>query len=177
MRAPLAISTRRLHLRWLVADDADFILRLVNDPDWLRFIGDKGVASLDDARRYIDDGPVAMYRSRGFDLNRVALREDDRAIGICGILERENLAEPDLGFALLPEFRGQGYALEAAAAVLEHAHTELGIGRVAAIVQPENRDSVRLLEKLGFGLEGEICMQPGGTSLDLYSNDPRIKQE
>ena len=172
MPAPLAISTRRLRLRWLAADDAAFILRLVNDPEWLRFIGDREVASLDDARRYIADGPVAMYRSRGFGLNRVALREDDRAIGICGILKRETLAEPDLGFALLAEFRGRGYAQEAAAAVLEHARTKLGIGRIAAIVQPANRGSVWLLEGLGFVRQGEISAQPDAAALDLYTNDP-----
>ena len=174
---PLAIDTRRLHLRWLATDDAAFILRLVNDSDWLRFIGDKNVTSLDDARRYIDDGPVAMYRSLGFGLNRVALREDDRAIGICGILKRETLDEPDLGFALLPEFRGQGYAQEAAAAVLEHARTTLGIGRIAAIVQPANRASVRLLEGLGFVRQGEISAQPDGAELDLYTNDPHTERE
>ena len=177
MPAPLAISTRRLHLRWLVTDDADFILRLVNDPDWLRFIGDKGVASLDDARRYIADGPVAMYRSHGFGLNRIALREDDCAIGICGLVERDTLATPDLGFALLPEFRGQGYALEAASAVLEHARTTLGISRIAAIVQPTNQSSVRLLEKLRFVHERGISMQTGSASLDLYTKDPQMEKD
>ena len=160
-----------------MTDDADFILRLLNDPDWLRFIGDKGVARLDDARRYIADGPMTMYRSHGFGLNRIALREDDRAIGICGLIQRDTLAEPDLGFALLREFRGQGYAQEAAGIVLEHARTTLGIRRIAAIVQPTNQSSARLLEKLRFVREGEISMQTGSASLDLYTNDPLMEKD
>ena len=100
MNAPLAITSSRLQLRWLTAADADFVLELVNDDVWLRFIGDKGVHDLDGARRYLESGPVAMYREFGFGLNRVALG-DDCPIGICGLLKRPTLAEPDLGFALL----------------------------------------------------------------------------
>ena len=99
MSAPLAIATSRLRLRWLTAGDADFVLRLVNDAEWLRFIGDKGARDLDGARRYIETGPAAMYREFGFGLNRVALGDGDRAIGICGLLRRATLAAPDLGFA------------------------------------------------------------------------------
>lgn len=172
MTAPLDISTARLQLRWLTADDAPFILRLVTGPDWLRFIGDKGVSDLDSARRYIETGPVAMYRRHGFGLNRVARAEDDRAIGICGLLKRDTLADPDLGFALLPEFYGQGYAFEAAEAVLAHARESLGLGRVAAVVQPENRGSVRLLERLGFVRRSEISSRPGSPPVDLYIHDP-----
>lgn len=167
----LAISTPRLQLRWLVADDAAFIYRLVTDADWLRFIGDKGVANLDDARRYLETGPLAMYRNYGFGLNRVSLRADDTAIGICGILQRENLAEVDLGFALLPEFRGQRYAEEASAAVLAHAYQTLGISRVAAIVAAQNDASTRLLRKLGFARQGEFSREPGAPPVDLYRID------
>jgi len=114
-----SIETSRLNLRWLDADDAGFILRLLNDADWLHFIGDKNVANPEQAKTYIENGPRAMYRQQGFGLNRVALRENDTPIGICGLLQRETLQYSDLGFAFLPAFRRQGYAYEAARAVLQ----------------------------------------------------------
>lgn len=144
------IETERLRIRWLYDGDAAFILELVNDPDWLRNIGDKGVRDLDDARRYIAEGPVAMYERHGFGLNAVVLKATGEPIGICGILKRDTLDCPDIGFAFLPAHRGRGYAHEAAAAVMGHARSVLGLGRIAAVVSPGNDDSVRLLEKLGL---------------------------
>jgi [ribosomal protein S5]-alanine N-acetyltransferase len=171
LTAPLAIATSRLRLRWLTASDADFVLRLVNDAEWLRFIGDKGVQDIDGARRYIETSPVAMYREFGFGLNRVAIGDSDRAIGICGLLQRAALNAPDLGFALLPAWRGQGYALEAAQAVLEHARETLALPRVLAIVDAQNRASIGLLSRLGFERSGEHSDAPGSRPLDLYALD------
>jgi RimJ/RimL family protein N-acetyltransferase len=165
---PFAIETRRLKLRWLELTDADFIYQLVNDPQWLRFIGDKQVADLDGARRYIEDGPRAMYRRFGFGLNRVALKDSDTPVGICGLLQRESLPQPDLGFAFLPGFRGQGYAREAADAILQHAYLILRQTRIAAIVNPDNLSSIKLLDKLGFRLDKQIQIEPNQKSVDLY---------
>lgn len=167
----LEIQTSRLQIRWLDLDDAAFIYRLVNDPDWLRFIGDKTVRNLADARRYLQNGPLKMYRQFGFGLNRVALRDDDTAIGICGILQRQSLPYPDLGFALLPEFRSRGYAFEAASAVLEHARGQLGISRLAAILSGANEASASLLTKLGFRSAGDYPAAADATGLDLYQID------
>ena len=171
MSPPFAIATSRLRLRWLTASDADFVLRLVNDAEWLRFIGDRGAPDLDGARRYIETGPAAMYREFGFGLNRVALGDGDRAIGICGLLQRATLAAPDLGFALLPAWRGQGYALEAARAVLEHARETLALARVLAIVDAQNTPSIDLLSRLGFERSGEHRDETGLRALDLYALD------
>ena len=168
MDKPLAIETSRLKLRWLELTDADFIYQLVNDPQWLRFIGDKQVADLDGARRYIEDGPRAMYRRFGFGLNRVALKDCDTAVGICGLLQRESLPQPDLGFALLPGFRGQGYAREAADAILQHAYLILRQTRVAAIVNPDNHSSINLLNRLDFCIEKQIQIEPNSEFIDLY---------
>lgn len=165
---PLSLETSRLHIRRLELDDAGFIYRLVNDPDWLSFIGDKNVSSLDDARHYIETGPMAMYREHGFGLNRVALKDIDEPIGICGILQRETLAYPDLGFALLPEFRCHGYALEAARAIIEHAITVLEVSELLAIVQPANKASIGLLENLGFESESKGGAQAEDLSLITY---------
>ena len=167
--APLSLETSRLQIRWLDFDDAEFIFQLVNDPDWIRFIGDKGVSNLDDARNYIKTGPMEMYRKHGFGLNRVALKENDKAIGICGILQRETLSEVDLGFAFLFEFRRQGYAFEASEAVLEHGLTILGLQRIAAILSPLNMISANLLGKLGFSFERYYQAKPDTDILDLYA--------
>jgi len=160
------LETERLALRWLAEGDADFIVELMNDPDWLRFIGDRGIRTADDARAYIATGPAAMYARLGFGLYAVELKETRAPIGICGLVARDWLETVDLGFAFLPRFRGMGYAYEAAAATLEHART-LGLDRILAIVSPDNDGSIRLLGKLGLAFErmatppgaaGEVCI-------------------
>jgi len=169
MSAPLYIETARLRIRWLQPDDADFIYRLVNDPDWLRHIGDRKVGDLAEARAYIENGALAMYRRIGFGLNHVALKTDDTAIGICGLLRRDELPCSDLGYALLPEFRNRGYALEAARAILQHGCTTLAQTLVCAIVSADNPASIRLLDKLGFHFDRQILLPPGSDPVDLYS--------
>jgi RimJ/RimL family protein N-acetyltransferase len=153
-------GTKRLAMRWLVADDAPFVLELMNDADWLRYIGDRGIRSIDDASRYIDERLLAQCIRLGYGLNRVALRASDTPIGICGLVSRDWLDVPDLGYAFLPQFRGRGCATEAAAAVLDHARDVLGLKRVAAIVSPDNRDSIRVLERIGMIFE-RLVTPPG----------------
>jgi len=163
------ISTRRLQIRWLLPGDAAFIHQLLNDPDWLRYIGDKNVDSREDARVYLEQGPIAMYRSHGFGLNRVATKHDDQAIGICGLLRRDGLPEADLGIALLKQHRNRGYALEAARAVLDHARDSLGISRVMALVDPANGACLSLLEKLEFTLDNQTSGLSGNPELSVLS--------
>jgi ribosomal-protein-alanine N-acetyltransferase len=146
-------ETRRLRLRRLDLDDAPFILELVNDLDWLRFIGDKKVHSLDDARAYLENGPLDMYRRLGFGLLAMELKDGGPPIGMCGILRRPTLDEPDLGFALLPAHRRRGYTVEAARAVLAHGFGQLGLNRILAITSPDNAASGRVLEQAGFVFE------------------------
>jgi [ribosomal protein S5]-alanine N-acetyltransferase len=124
---PAVRHTDRLLLRELEQDDAAFILRLVNDPAWLRFIGDRGVHTLDDARAYLRDGPQRMYEQFGFGLWLVERKEDGVPMGMCGLIKRETLDDVDIGFALLPEFRRSGYCFEAAAATMRHAREVLGL--------------------------------------------------
>jgi RimJ/RimL family protein N-acetyltransferase len=160
------LATDRLRLRRLVLDDAPFILRLVNEPSWLEFIGDKNVRNVDDARAYLAQGPLDMYAKLGFGLYLVELQDGGTPIGICGLIKRESLADVDIGFAYLPEFQGKGYAHEAARAVLAHARKDHALTRVVAITSPRNRSSIRLLEKLGMKLERELDLpRDGGTSL------------
>jgi RimJ/RimL family protein N-acetyltransferase len=150
------LETVRLILRRLSAGDAAFILELVNDPGWLRFIGDRGVRTLDDARQYILSGPVDMYERLGFGLYAVELKDGGAAIGMCGLIKRDTLPDIDLGFAFLPRFVGQGYASEAAAGVLAYARRALGLSRVLAITSPDNDRSIRLLERIGFRFQGML---------------------
>jgi RimJ/RimL family protein N-acetyltransferase len=160
------VATERLRLRRLVLNDAPFILRLVNDPSWLEFIGDKGVRTEHDARKYLAQGPLDMYARLGFGLYLVELRDSSVPIGICGLIKRESLPDVDIGFAYLPEFRGKGYAHEAALAVMAHARRDYSIGRLVAITAPKNEKSIRLLVRLGMTLEESIDLpRDGGTSL------------
>jgi [ribosomal protein S5]-alanine N-acetyltransferase len=131
-------------------EDAAFFLRLLNEPSWLENIGDRGVRSLADAEGYIRNNVWAAYRTCGFGLYAVQLKSAPLPIGLCGLVKRDFLASPDLGFALLPEYVGYGYATEAARAVIAYAHATLGIEQLYAIVQPGNERSVSLLERLGF---------------------------
>jgi RimJ/RimL family protein N-acetyltransferase len=147
------LETERLVLRWLRADDAVFILQLVNEPSWLRYIGDKGVRTLEDARNYIEKGPVEMYGRLGFGLFLVECKETGDPIGICGLIKREALEDVDIGFAFLPRFCGQGYAFESASAAMSYGTRTLGLSRIVAITSQDNHVSAKLLEKLGFRFE------------------------
>lgn len=147
------IETERLVLRQLALDDAPFILELVNDPDWLRHIGDKNVHNLDDARGYLEKGPMDMYRRVGFGLLRVELRQGGMPIGMCGLIKRETLDDVDIGFAFLPAYRARGYAREAAQATLAYGRDVVGLRRIVAITSPDNEASGRLLEAIGLRFE------------------------
>ncbi len=168
MNTPLSLETSRLRIRWLTLDDAGFIRQLVNEPDWIRYIGDRGVASLADATRYLETGPLAMYRQHGFGLNLVELKSGDIPIGLCGLLQRDKLDNPDLGFALLAAFRRRGYAYEAATAVLAHSRDIAASPYIDAILTPDNHASRALLLKLGFEFETHLESETDSKSLDLY---------
>jgi len=163
------LETERLILRRFVVEDAQFVLNLVNEPSFLRYIGDKKIRTLDDARQYILSGPVASYARHGFGLCLVELRESHAPIGMCGLLKREELPEPDIGFALLPEFWNKRFAFEAAAAVLRDARERLGLQRVLAITSLDNEASIKLLQKLGLHIERVIKMSTDSTELFLLS--------
>ena len=157
MSAARILETQRLVLRELNPDDAEFMLGLLNDPAWLRNIGDRGVRTVEGARKYLEDRVIAMYRRLGFGLWMVELEASGEPIGICGLVKRDTLPDVDLGFAFMPAFRGQGYGHESALAVRDHAIRVLGLKQLLAITSPANADSVRLLERLGFAFEREMA--------------------
>jgi [ribosomal protein S5]-alanine N-acetyltransferase len=165
-----AIETERLRLVEFTTDDTAFVLHLLNEPSFLRYIGDRGVRTIEDARKYIIDGPVAGYERHGHGLMRVLRRSDGEAVGMCGVLKRDSLPDPDIGFSFLPEHWSQGYALEAASAVMQHARGTLGLGRIVAITTKDNRSSMRLLGKLGFRFDRLITI--GSEELNHFVSDP-----
>lgn len=152
------LETNRLALRHLTLDDAEFILRLVNEPAWLRYIGDKHVHNLEDARTYLRTGPMDMYERYGFGMFLVELKEGAVAVGACGLLKRDSLPDPDIGYAFLPEYRGRGYALEAASAVLKYGHREHQLPRILAITSPDNERSIKVLHGCGMHFKRMIEM-------------------
>lgn len=161
-------ETKRLFLCRLTTKDAPFILELVNDPSWIRYIGDKGVKTLKDARDYIRNGPQKSYTQLGFGLYVAKIKSNDKPIGICGLLRRDTLDDADIGFAFLPAHTGKGYAFESAQAVLKHAHTFLGMKRILAITSPDNARSIKLLEKLGFGFIKMMTLSPDAEEIRLF---------
>ena len=164
-------ETERLSLRQFTIDDAQFILTLLNEPSFLRYIGDKQVRNLEDARQYILNGPVASYERNGFGLYLVTLRESHTPIGMCGLLKREELPDPDIGFAFLPAFWNKGFAFEAAAAVLHDARERLRLQRILAITSLDNDASIRLLERLGFRFERVIRLSKDGEQVKLFTTE------
>lgn len=163
------LETERLEMRHLTLDDADFMFRLVNEPSWLRFIGDRGVRNVDDAREYLRKGALASYAQHGFGLYLTQLKGTSQPIGICGLVKRDTLPDVDVGFALLPQFAGKGYAAEAATAVMAHAREQFGLQRVVAITNPDNRASIGVLEKIGLRFERLIRPVADGDELALYA--------
>ena len=167
-RDSVVIETDRLTLRRFTLDDAPFALALVNDPSFRQFIGDKGVRTENDARAYLQAGPLASYAQFGFGLFLVARKTDGARVGMCGLLKRPTLEDVDVGYAFLPAFWHQGYAREAVAATLTYGATAFGLTRVVAITTPENAASIRLLVDLGFVLKGFAQTRDDAEALQLY---------
>ena len=168
------LETKRLRLRHLAPDiDAEFILELLNDPSFIRYIGDKGVRDLDAARRYIVEGPVKSYEAHGFGLYLVELKMNRAPIGICGVLKRDTLPDPDIGFAFLPAYWNQGYAFESAAAVMDHARDTLELARVLAITSPDNEASQKLLNKIGLRFDRLVKLTEDAREVRLFTTDAK----
>lgn len=165
------LETPRLTLRRLQFDDAPFLVDLLNQPSFIANIGDRGVRNVEDAHRYLRDGPMAMYEKYGFGLWHVARRSDGVSVGMCGLLKRDILPDVDVGYAYLPEHWGQGYALEAARATLALGARKFGLKRVIGVVSDHNAGSIRVLEKLGMTFERMYPMHPGEADVRLYGRD------
>ncbi|HYG61807.1 MAG TPA: GNAT family N-acetyltransferase [Thermoanaerobaculia bacterium] len=162
------LETGRLLLRHAHDGDAEFFLELLNDPSFVENIGDRGVRTPEQARRYIQERLVASYERHGFGMYVVERKESPGPIGICGLVRRDTLPDADVGFAFLPRYWSKGYAVESAAAVMTYGREALGLGRIVAVVNPANQGSIRVLEKLGLRLEGMIRMPGEAADIQLF---------
>jgi ribosomal-protein-alanine N-acetyltransferase len=162
------IRSERLELRRLTEDDVGLSLALWNDPEFIQFVGDRGIRTLEEASKAMQEGPLKIWRDHGYGPYVISLANDTEPMGICGLFKRENLQHPDIGYALFPRFMGKGFAYEAAEAVRNHARDTLGLDRITAIVSPDNPRSIRLLEKLGMTVEGPVRMPDEDEDLLLY---------
>jgi [ribosomal protein S5]-alanine N-acetyltransferase len=165
------LSTERLNLRHATTADDEFVLELVNDPAFIRNIGDRGVRTLADAQQYVLNGPVASYAKFGFGMYVVDLKESGRPIGMCGFVKRDWLPDVDIGFAFLPQFRALGYGLESALAVKAYGREALGLTRIVAIVSPGNVESIRLLEKIGLRFDSMVRPQNEDADIKLFISE------
>ena len=172
--AKTVIETARLFISEFSETDTDFILRLLNSPGWIQFIGDRGIKTEEDARNYLLNAPIASYAKNGFGLWRIDEKSSGLPVGMCGLIKRDTLDDIDIGFALLPEFSGKGYALESASACMDFAKDQLQLKRIVAIVLPSNQRSVRLLEKLGMKFEKPF--EQGREVLHLFGRNFHINQ-
>lgn len=164
------LETERLILRRLSVDDTDFILNLLNQPSFIRYIGDRGVRNLSDTRQYIESKFAESYRLFGFGLYLVELKNDKTPIGICGFVKRDSLPDADIGFAFLPEYWSQGYAFESARATLNYGMYFLGLERVLAITAKVNESSEKLLAKLGLKYQRLIKLPGQADEAKLFSS-------
>jgi RimJ/RimL family protein N-acetyltransferase len=165
-----AFETERLVLRHIELDDAPFVIELLNEPGWLRYIGDKSVHSIADAHRYLQSGPLDMYRRFGFGLYLVERKSDAAPIGLCGLIKRDALEHVDIGFAFLARAGRQGYAIEAAMATVVCAR-DSGLQRLMAITTLDNYASQNVLQKLGMRFEREMIMGDEVVPLRVYGID------
>ena len=165
------LETDRLILRQLSTEDAAFILELVNEPSFIQNIGDRGVRTLEDARAYVLRVAISSYEKNGFGLYLVELKDSGQSIGMCGLINRAELENVDIGYAFLPRFWLKGYAVEAAAAVKAYARDVLGLRRLVAITDPANQGSIRVLEKIGLKYEKMVRLSADDIELKLFAAD------
>jgi ribosomal-protein-alanine N-acetyltransferase len=163
------LETERLRMRWLTLEDADLMLAVWNDPAFFQYVGDRGIRTVEEAEETLLNGAIKLYEDHGYGPFRLTLKADDVAIGTCGLFRREGYEDPDIGWSVLPDFGRQGYAYEAASAVLEYADSELGLKRILAFVAPENAPSKGLAEKLGLRFERLTRLVGEDEYVGLYS--------
>lgn len=171
------LETKRLLLRQVTFGDAEFVLKLLNEPSFIQNIGDRGVRTLEDARNYISDRIIASYENFSFGMYLVTLKSTGEAAGLCGLVKRDGLDDVDIGYAFFSRYWSKGYATEAALAVKEYAKVTVGLKRLVAITDPANQGSVRVLEKIGLKFEKMIRLSKDDIELKLYGTNFKDQQQ
>jgi len=163
------LETDRLLINKITIDDAEFILELMNDKDWIKNIGDKGVRTIEDAQAYIQNRFLKTYTESNCGFYSLNLKKNHQFIGIAGLVDREGLDHIDIGYGMLPQFRGNGYAFEATKAIYDYGYQDLKLEKIVAIVNPDNLSSIKLLSKLGLEFEKMIRLPDEEIDILLYS--------
>ena len=165
----VVVETERLILRKMTPADAPFMLETLNEPSFIRNVADRGVRTVDDAADYIRTKMLPSYEQSGFGFYIVELKKSGTPIGVCGIVKRETMEDVDIGYSLLDRFAGNGYAYEAAAAVMEYGRTTHGLQRIVGVTSPDNHRSIKLLEKLGLRYEKMVQLPNFDAPSALYA--------
>jgi RimJ/RimL family protein N-acetyltransferase len=163
------MESERLLLRPFTLQDSDFIVQLLNSAGWIKYIGDRHIKTTQQARDYLQNGPLKSYQTLGFGLSLVALKATGTPIGMCGLIKRDYLAYLDIGFAFLPDYMGRGYAYEIAEKAVAYGFRHLQQEKILAITLPDNRSSIKLLERLGFRYEQDFISKDTNEVLGLYA--------
>ena len=167
-----ALETKRLHLSPLSFEHCEFVLELLNEPSFIRFIGDKKVSTFEEARGYLAEGPLRCVEEHGYGMFLVSSKFDGDSLGMCGLVKRAQFGIAEIGFAFLRRHWAQGYALESARAVLDHAQGQLGLSPLIAIADSDNLASIRLLKKLGFRFEKMVRLNGEAVDIQLFTTAP-----
>lgn len=163
------LTTKRLVIRKITLNDAPFILELINDKDWISNIGDRNVKTIEEAEAYISETFLKTYQESSFGFYGVAIKNSGQLIGTVGLIDREGIDHVDVGYGLLPAYRGKGYAIEATKAMYNYGYDTLSIDKIVAIVNPDNDDSIKLLKKLGLTFEKMVKLPDEEKDIKLFS--------
>ncbi len=169
MKNQFQLETERLHLRELTIIDASFILQLMNSPNWIQYIGDRNVKTKSEAANYISKKIISSYRSKGFGLYLIQLKETKKSIGICGLIQRDDLDTPDIGFAILPIYEGKGFIKEAGNAIIKYAKDNLQLKIIYGITTEENEASIKVLQNIGMQFSKKILLPKEEKIFMLFS--------
>jgi len=166
---PIA-ETDRLLISKITLRDAARFLKLTNSPNWLKYIGDRHLKTVEDAKTYLKAGTLKSYSDFGFGFYKLQLKTKSKVfIGIAGLIKREHLDDVDIGFALLPEYENLGFGFEASSAILTLAIEQFNLKRIVAITLPSNGKSIKLLEKMGMSYEKRVKPFEDGQELLLFA--------
>lgn len=154
----------------MTLEDGPFMLELLNTPNWLKFIGDRNVKTVEDAENYLKNGILKSYTESGYGFYKLLLKsENNKIIGTSGLVKREQLEDVDIGFAMLPDYEGKGFGLESSTEIMKFAEQQLKLKRIVAITDPVNVNSIKLLGKLGLVYEKRVKPFDDGEELLLFA--------
>lgn len=163
-------ETERLLISKFTLDDAPFFMELVNSPHWIKYIGERHIKTIAEAKEAIENGHLKSYHENGFGFYKLLLKEENnKPIGTCGLIKRKTLEHVDIGFAMLPEYEGKGFGYESSLAIITLAKKQFELDKIVAITLEHNANSIKLLKKLGLSFEKYVKPFDDGEELLLFA--------